>query len=701
MLFGAMLLLIALAKFRQGAVVQLGKFVEYERLHLAAQAGLAELTVLVRDSVNVPGTEVSAVVEKAFADPQLISAHNGDVSWSGMLLFPASTLREANRIAAITVGRAVSVTGEVRLTLTEKVGLNTPSYIGNMEFLTRIRGTGVSTLVSREIREVRLTDLRDLFLDKYVLYVKNTCVNLNHPGRRLIVEGISKDNVFSRVYLGNRFYPPCSEFPQGEKGGKNPPIFLDLDFLGDRPLVQNFCTPQTEFSSRESKVGEASRGNFFHVRQPFIPFGKLRSRFALPEFYFVSQIRDFYRLVIDSCRPYGNVENSVSYEVMKDNQAAGGKPEKSKLFQAIVDTCAKGWDYHYGYTDYSHLVGPDVKPTQMADVSHFMGVYSYFSEYKDLNPQRLLGGKMPLLFGEARDKPLVVEGPAYLRFFKVAFFDHFVENLPMLSEPLKVNIQEVPLAFQHPSRSPDFAGKKIGPIDEIGLETVLMSRAVESLPINNLWFGDGKPRLAPRPLTDPRAGDDIYPEFEDSLKTVSHLYDNSQDFRKHQIYPSETGDRLHLDGISVILGLDGAALDLTKVHSYQGKGMILLLRGNCFLGTLRRATGPASDFLRIYTVNGGFSVKGAENPTEIEAALVATTFHPAKREMSYGFDANHHSVIIKGQLVVDDLLELLAVDKDRSMKIIHDDALFLPEKLPRRVSISPIRTNVSHTLEEN
>ncbi|HNW34718.1 MAG TPA: hypothetical protein PKM25_07290, partial [Candidatus Ozemobacteraceae bacterium] len=664
LLMGMFLLLMALSRFNHGAVVQLSRVVEQERLQLAAQAGLADIVAQIQEGLNNPATPIGSLVNGTFSDPALVGAPEGQLSWSRTLAFSAGRLSHACRVAEKTVGRPVSMTGEAHLHLSEKIGPLPASFIGYLDVEATVSGAGVPATVSRERREIRLVDLRDLFLDKYVVYVKNICVNINHPKRRLVLDGLLKNGALSRAYFGNRFYPACAEFPQGENSGSNPPILFDIDFQNDRHLIENFFSPQRQFTLRDPNAAAASSDQFFRIRHPYIPFETLSSRFRLPDFYSVQEVRDFYELIINKSSAYGNVQNSVAYEIMKDYRAGGGKPENSKLFKAIVETCTKGWDYQYGYTDYSHLIGPDFKPCGLLSVSHYSGVGSYFEEYKEFNIQRLLGGKMPLLFGESRSQPVLVEGPVFLRFFKVAFFDHFISKLPALGQTFDLNIREVPLKFRRPDKAADFASRNIGRIDNLGLETVLMSRAVENLPINNLFFGETQTRNSPHQIGAPRKGDDIFPVLDEQLRTVTHLFRTSGDFMNHSITQESDGKkRLNLDGVMVVLGMDGQPLDLSGVHAYGGKGMIVLMRGNCFLGSLRRATGPSSDFLRLYLLGGSFSVRGEENPTRIEASLIATTYRPGSREASKGFDPNHHAVTIVGQLVVDDLLELLNIDE--------------------------------------
>lgn len=697
LLLGMSLLLLALSRFQQGAVVQLGRMVEQERLQAAAQAGLADITARLQDELNDPTTPAGALVSAVFADPDLLVAPDGPVTWNRTLSFPPSRLADATRVAALTVGRPVTLTGEARLQVTEKAGVLPPSYVGFVETTAKVEGDDLPVTVGRERREIRLVDLRDLFLDKYALYVKNFCVNLNHPRRRLVVEGLQKDGAVSRVYLGNRFYPRCPEFPQGEESAANPPVLLDLDFQEDQALIEDFLTPGKVFPVREPPAVEAARGQFFHVRDPYVRFETIRQRFQLPEFYSIPEVRDFYKMVIDKSRPHGSVQNSVAYEIMKDFRQAGGKPENSALFKAIVETCTKGWDYHYGYTDYSHLVSPDGDPAGLLGVSYFSGIAPFFEEYRQFNIQRLTGGKMPLLFGPARGQGVLVEGPAFLRFFKVAFFDHFVTDLPAMGQTFTLNIAEVPLKFRRPGQPADFASREIGTFDDLGLETALMSRPVDELPVNNLFFGESRPREAPQGTNGRRGGDDIFPVLDAQLRTVSRLFRDTEEFARHAVRPGPDGHpRLHLDGVTVILGRDGRALDLTGVSTYAGRGTIVLLRGNCLLANLRRANGPSTDFLRLSLMNGGFTVRGGGQPVTIEAALLATTLRPGRREDSLGFEPDHHQVTIVGQLVVDDLLELVHVDEARPLRIVHDPALFLPALPPRRASLGPVRSGV-HT----
>jgi hypothetical protein len=695
LLLGMILWLVMLGRFQQGAVVQLGRMIEQERLTLAVQAALADMTARLQEELNDPATPAGGLVTAVFADPELLAAPDGPLAWSRSLPFRSDRLAAAGRVAERTVGRRVALSGTAHLRLTEKIGRLPPSFIGVVELEARVEGSGIPTTLGYERREIRLVDLRDLFLDKYVLFVKNFCVNLNHPRRRLIIEGAVKPEAVSRVYLGNRFYPPCPEFPQGERGTANPPILLDLDAQGDQALIEDFLTPGRFFPVREPQALAVGRGRFFHVRDPYVRFETIRHRFQLPEFFSIPQVREFYQMVIDKSRPYGAVQNSIAWEIMKDFRQAGGRPEHSQLFKAIVETCTKGWDYHYGYTDYGQLIGPDGQPTELMSVSYFSGIASYFEEYKNFNIQRLTGGKMPLLFGADRSRPVLVEGPAFLRFFKVAFFDHFLTDLPAFGQQFTLNIQEVPLSFRRPDRPPDFASREIGTFDDTGLETVLMSRSVDELPINNLFYGETALRECPQGGSDRRSGDDIFPLLDVRLRSVARLFRDTGEFLRHAVAPGPDGRRrLHLDGVSVILGRDGKALDLTDIPTYSGQGTIVMLRGNCLLGSLRRADGPTRDFLRISLMQGGFLVRGGGQPVTIEAALIATTLRPGRREDSMGFDPAHHQVTILGQLVVDDLLELVNVDEGRPLRIVHDDALFLPTVPPRRASLGTVRIGV-------
>ncbi len=700
-------LVLALSRFKSGAIEQLGKTMDQNRLTGLAQAGMSEILARVKSEVNNPATEFGNLFREIFSDPATKGPGNLGVNWTRERKFDATDLPMANEIAKNSLGSDLKIDGSIRIVAHEKIQTPFPSFSGYIEMIAQAstsRG-GKQAVRIKERREVKFLDVRDFF-DKYVLYVKSYCGALNNPDRRLITEGIlPRDSAYSRIFLGNRFYPKCPEFPDGENSPTPPPILLDIDFEDDKALIAQLVSGETKFGSINQGVADASNGNVFWVQNPPIAFSSVSSPYSIEDFFQVPELKDVYMGVVNKAQPYSNDPNSVAFEVIKDYNQTGGDPAQSYFFRAMVKTCIDSWKYHFGYTDFSHLVQEQQKPTQFAQVDAFCGVLKYFIENAEngYNYQRCIGGKMPLLFGESRDRGAFVEGPVYLRFFKIAFFDEFTKDMSFAGGSFRVFIPVIPLSFLRYEKPKTFLNKDVGKLFGVGIEKWLMSRAVDSKPVNSLFFPQRKKALeVPQQVGTALKGDQIFPSVDTNLRTVSHVYPSGKAFLEDRVVDEGGKPVLDLDGLMFISAQDGAPLNLTGVNAFRGRGLIILLKGHCIIGTLERLQKGSNDSLRIYLPEGSFFLGGSESVVKIEASLQATVFRPHGATLSPNDQGrivmNGKGAQILGNLVVDSLNELDTLPKGKSLRIVHDEKLYFPPD-PVRISIGKVRSFFAVSME--
>ncbi len=693
LLLGGLLLTLALSRFTSGAVEQLARTVDQTRLLVHAQAGLHEMLARIKTEANQPQSEFGKMFRQVFTD-RSSAAGAGAAPWSRRRDFPPADLPLANALIREALGPSARLEGSLRLVLPDRLASPLESYAGFLELTARAAaGSGRDTALSvRERREVRLLDVRDPFFDKYALFVKNDCPHLNHPERRLVVEGVDRSDFTSFAYFGNRLYPPCPEFPQGEGSPKPPPVLLDLDFEGDGNLIANLAGAARGFSPRDAAAAQQSRGQLFFVKEPPVAFAGLAGQYGLADYAACPDLQRWYeRTIVDPARKAGGGKGSLASEIVQDFNQCRGDLAKSEGFRAVLADACREWRYHYGYTDYGHLVGlPGLNMTPFATTPLFSGILSYFHEYRDYNPQRTLGGRMPALFGPARNRPLFVEGPVYLRFFKVAFLDQVTIDLALAAGKQEITLPGLPLAFQRADRPVTYRSKVVANVD--GLEKVLMSRAIQT-PLNYVFFGARTAEPEPRQAGTPRPAADLAPQIDRTLRLPSYLYKTAGDFLAERVV-TEGGRRvLDLDGLMVILGLNGKVLDLSDVHLFRGKGVLVVGRGDCRLGSLRRLVPGSDDLCKIQLQRGIFQVDGAEADLEIEAGLTAIRYFPKEGETAHGLLAlpPGRSVRIHGNLLVDDLNRLDGLQAGRTLTVRHDPTLTHPAD-PFRVSIGPVKT---------
>ncbi|MBU1106042.1 MAG: hypothetical protein KKB51_05180 [Candidatus Riflebacteria bacterium] len=680
-----MILAASLNRFKAGAVLQLAKTIDQEKMIVVATAAINEMLAGIKENINNPATPAGKCVYD-FWKKSIKAVPNQLTLWKSS--YAEGQLSIANQMATEYLGPSGSVSGEASLVIRETIGPGMPSYIGLVQLVARVQTEGLQSEVTvKEHRDLKIVDLSDPFLDKYALFVKSFCKSLNDPNVRLIVNGISDPVKYSFIYLGNRAYPACLEFPSGSMGAQTPPVLLDLDFLGDRKLLGGFYQPGG-FQAKNKECSQASINKLFWVKKPALNFKPFADKFSVSsDFHRVPELADLYKGLIESCKPAADNQSSVVYPIMKEHNRVGGRLENSKVFHSLLKDCFETWQYHYGYSDYSNVV--PVNKDSLTQNNPLSGIMSYFEHIKNLNPQRLAGGKMPALFGENRNICAFIEGPVYLRFFKLAFLDTCSIKFSLFAG-MSSNIDFPAIPMRYEAKAFTFSGKSVGQIDK--MTDKLMSHPVEHMSINNFFFGSRANSEVPTTAGKTKIqGYEVFPIFDPSLTTTSHFYLTTGEFLKSRLKTIDGQKVLDLDGISMIAGTDGESLDLSTITKYRGKGMVIVFRGNCMLGNLAPSS-VKENSLKLYLMSGRFIVTTSGQKATIQASLVATKYFQnnaqADPAQEGGFLANGKDVHIIGNLVVDNLLEM---SNCKYLKITHDPQLFFPE-YPVRVSIGQVKS---------
>lgn len=680
-----MVMIISLSSHKSGAVLQLNRTIEQERVVLLAQAGINEMLATVKAGVNDRNSAIGSSIYGFWKSKPSAGAR---VIYKAE--FGPGQLKMSNRLVDDYLGNRGEVSGQVSIVATERVNGSRPSFIGHVELIGKARYKDFpSEIRVKERRELKIVDLSDPFLDKYALFVKSFCRSLNNPAKRIVIQGVTPDdpNRYSFAYLGNRSYPACPEFPQGHRSAEAPPVILDLDFKEDRKLLGPFYKPGT-FQTVSSQHSQASNGNLFFVIPPF-NFATIAGSFSPgTDFHKTPELVSIYRSIVNSSGQYAGTEGSLGYVIAKDYQKSGGNPAGSDVFRSLVRSLMQNWKYHYGYTDFSSITNGT-----FTGEHPFSGLLSYFEETKQSNPQRTFGGKMPLLFGENRDTPVYVEGPVFLRFFKIAFVDqvnvkfslHGGNSLDVPFPPVPMHYEKTPVTF---------SGKPLNPKVDNRTDK-LMSMPVEHFSINNFFFGAGKtPAKSPTAVKSGIEGHDVFPAFDESLRTVAHLYQTGDQFLNDRVKTIGGQKTLDLDGISLIMGTDNKPLNLATVEKYRGKGRIVVGEGNCNIGNMAPMS-VANDSLSIYLMAGRFFIKSESGTANIYASLAATTCFSDNSSPSTssegGIEFDGKNVSIYGNLIVDNLFEMRNLPEGGQLRIVHSPELYFPD-YPVRVSVGQTRS---------
>jgi hypothetical protein len=690
MMFGA-ILVFALSLSRSGSVELLSQTADQGRLQLIGQSGNNETVALFQRGANQPDSLFGRMLREVLTEKKQLGTGG---HWEKPFSFAQRDLPITSALIQMNPNRSIGFEVEGKIVMTGQAKTVTPAYFGFLEIVTRAfhPSSPKKGVLVKERREVRLANLGDFF-DKYALFVKRYYPWYNDPNRRIVIEGIPSRKTYSWVYLGSSFYPPCPEFPGVKSvklGETPPPILLDLDFEHDEVLLKHSRSTKAEFSSLELGADAAkSDGKLFFISEPIACKSLVEKGFCeKDELYRSSQLQEFYKTrIVDVAAkdPSAKNESTVSSEIVKDYQLCGGNLAHSKMFQAVVQTCIDHWQYHYGYTDYSHVFAANGQISEFVKTHPFAGILGYFQEYaeKTFNLNRVRGGRMPLLFGRDNRTPVLVEGAVYARYFKVAFFDAFTAQIPLQGGAMPIQMPAFACRFVRPDKSQNFMSREGQEFARS--ENVLMSRA-GATNINRFYFPkDTKDRLHPEQRGGaPIAADDIFPGLDYQL--VSHMFPTGKDFLKDRLRTMEDGGRvLDIDGQMVI---SAGGLDLRGVAAFRGRGHVIVLQGHCWLGSFMRADPNSNDSVKIYLQNGSFCIIGNQEKEVIEASLVSLSLKPSND--SGLFVANKKTVEIYGNLVVDAIAAEDAEGLGKELVIRHDPRIFRPID-PIRVSIGKKR----------
>ena len=678
---GLFILIASLNRFKSGAVLQLSKTVTQERMIVVAQAAINESLAAVKGGINDVNTSVGKAVKDFWSSEKTAPS----LVWSSS--FVDSSLKASKEIATEYLGSKGNVSCDVKLFADEQIkSSGTNSYTGHLVLVGKVSCDGIKDAVKiTEYHDIKITDLSFPLLDKYALFVKSFCPNINSKDKKFVVEGVKGSNKesYSFVYLGNRNYPSCNEFPSG--GTKHPPVLLDLDFDSkDKKLLGSFYKENAEFSIANSELKQLSKGRFFNTF--FREFKEFESAFEpTKHFHKTRELEISYLSFVESARltyMESPSNDSVAYRIISDFNSAGGQPQNSKVFLSIIDEVMPIWKYYYGYTDYNHIYPED--ESSFGSTPPFTGLISYFKEYSKKNKSKVMGGSMPEFFGEERDRPVYIDGPVYVRFFKVGMLDELQLPFDYAGLPLKVPVLSVSCVWET-QEAGTFSSQYVGDID--GITERLMSHPVDWLSINNFYFGPGENiDNKDNRISGGMIGYNVFHYIDPKLRTVSNFYMNVSDFMKDRVKNINGEDILDLDGISVIYGKDKAKLDLSNIKKYRGKGMIVSYVGNCILGDLA-PTDANVDYLKIWLMRGRFYVEETRSSAAICASLISTVKNndnsSAPSSQEGGFITNKVPTTIFGNLIIDNLFDMR--DK-KYFKITHDPKIYKCE-YPVRVSV--------------
>ncbi len=793
----------SLSTFKGGAIEQLSKSIDQNRLAMLAQAANNEIVAILRSQVNnhaQGGSENGfySVFRKAIklevngTPPSLPWAEN---------IFPDNYTPVLTQDMVARAGYNIALKSQAKLVLEKRTTVSgTAGFSGYLEIVSRASHlAGDQTKIEvKERRDVKIVDMRHFF-DRYALFVKNYCPDWNNPRRRVVVKGIPPDfseGVYSTVYVGNQFYPKSREF---DAPSAQPRLWFDVNFDEQRSLIGPLlgitaAAARTAFPGIESDPFKV----FFGVNNDKYLDVAL---FGVPAFYSVRQIKAQFRDMInraanaflntntylvgaqlkqkckDALSAAGGNQNSAAWVLCNDydsNVASAGTDfSQSQAFNMIVQTCIDNWVYRWGYTDAAALwdlsgsTRLPVPSTLMGDV-RLVGLATQTEEtnrvgpwmYQNLQPEddtsnapwnreRAFVGKMAKLAGPSANVPLLVEGNAFLRFFKLAYFDEVNATFTLLNTQVPCVLAPVPLDFYRKDQllgqddtflnqpSSSLANDRLfskclpsSPAKGYLEDRSLMSRAIDTIPLNTMFAtesvkimntdgtdGTYDPKadgVIPDPQQVVRPGRTVKPGHKmfrvvDELMCSRNYYDPPS-FLRERVIRENGKNTLYIDGYMYITEGD---LDLSRVDRFAGRGLIFLGKGNCRIGNFLKKDGSDSDqTLRILLLDGDFIVDAPGSDVEIEASLIATTYiapssarDPSSLTAQGSFNSNNKRVKILGNLIVDYLFTESGnsgVPLDGALTIEHDPMIYNPKPPandPFRASIGAVRTMFSMNAE--
>lgn len=792
-LLGLSLLAFALNDFKRGAVTQLSKNIDQNRLIQICKSANTETLALIRSRVNDKGAnEVNPTFEAFRA-----VFKNG----MGSQNVPCSN-SETKKMAAES-GYDIEVFTEASVTSYKTAPQNAidayNAYLDIKSIAYRV-GFKENSIQVSERHEVRLVDLRH-YLDKYVLFVKKYPFDLNNTQRKIIIEGNEQADVrVSKVYLGDIDYPNVYE---GNDAKDNKRIWLDLDF----DYIKNMPAFADIFGGTTQKSFTTSGGPklFYTQRKKFDQLPNIRSILPNEYFYHVSAVKKVYETFVNLCADgllnvqssgwtgdntahqtehkigidlknkckeamtHGN-SNSATFRVCRDcynNYKRGfydglevDDYSACEYFQSILETCITNWNYEYGYldatniwkvnsfernTNHNSIEAPELQEAvSQSDIDAFKGLtkkdstthnkYVLFDNYflekggKKYNPERCNLGQMLLLYGADGKTPVLVEGPVYIRFFKLAYFDRFSSPLTMLNGQslneisFDIKPDHVPILFRRKDREPiTFQSKELSndfsSNSNYFKDKDLMSKPIDSIPVNALilksnvkyYDGNGAQQVLKHQDVFKEANPFLKPASKNNSaqaiqfrREISKLYDitysytNSAKFVADRIKTYNGKNTLFVDGVMYI---DNGSLDLTQfnVESFYGKGLVYLNHGNLILGNLGKAEESRyKDSIRFYLRDGSIRLaSGSGGRVEIEASLAALSYNNSlKGTIDLG---NNKDVYILGNLLVDkiDLIGANGLSKPGTLTIQHNPLIMEPGVSIQQGDLDPFQASIS------
>ena len=512
------LLAFALNSFKSGAVIQLAKNVDQNRLILIAQSANSEALAMIRSSVN--RYIDSEITNELFYNFRKIFTEKNLNQYIDILEYePPETLK---LIAESGYPIKVSTTARLKC-FKDSAYKSLCAYNGFLEITSKayINNDPSTSMEVTQRHDLRLIDLRH-YLDKYILFLKQFCADLNNTQRSIWLHGTTVLNGdISRVYLGDYNYPESS-CPEEEKK-----IWLDINFASTSTRLKN------NLGEYSGITGDSSFKRLFGVKdnkltafednpdcEKFLYTNKVKFKdintFDNSDFYHVQAVKkiyeDFVNDAADACSGgSGSTENvhkterltgkdlktkceqampktnssSAVYKICEDyvkNYRTSGKEQDEdgndysgcEIFKVVLNTCIDNWEYCYGYLDASNiwdfkdLDRPDLPPNLswnnavayrgLTDKNVGEGYGPFVSAYYKYNPEEYQVGKMLHLYGSNSHKmtPVLVEGNVWLRFFKIAYFDEFKDTIPLYGNVEgKINPEPVPINFRRHNLLPE------------------------------------------------------------------------------------------------------------------------------------------------------------------------------------------------------------------------------------------------------
>lgn len=766
--------------FKRGAIEQLSRTVDQNRLMLVAQAAATEVIARYKTGANIAGTPAFAEFREVFSrvsNPSSVTPTSPCTIEHTFALTDLPVTRKLVSLPAVAA-YGINVTCRARIVSSMKVNrIGLPVYLGFLEVLASVKDRQNISFEIVERREIRQADMRDFF-DKYALYLKCFSPSLNNPNRLLTIVPVTDYNsanlldptpenvLVSRVYLGTFNYPPTQDPFKA--------YYLDLCFNNgvDNPHAkQGKELIKALFGNNTGQIimPKHSRPDGSLTDEPSIasdkyptgnPAGPTKAFFvanpkAFPsipnmpvqELWKYSEVHSLYLRIVQAAKQAQagtnpDVANSVADFIVDDynqkyrnNNLAG-----AQVFQAVVQTFYSNWYFRYAYVTADSVYNlanypPSAFTTFVSTTGCYRGISSYPNDAPDYingqycNPGKHFAGRMPCLYGTDGTRPVLIEGNANLRFFKLGWYDKFTTNLARCvpsninaNQTVEFPVPETPLFYAWPARASGGNQaellSKTRPVDTVSggllnaneLESPLMSRPIDWINANRVLAGKAAtikviatgsvvsyntrtdtPHMANPSSKSGADGKMFWPAVSD--EAFSQYFVSAEEFHRKCV----VGDTMYVDGR---VRINTGKLDLKGwgVKQYRGNGMIFVGAGDCHIGSLRADTAfvPYSR-LRIFLQGGHFVV--TEDNAVIEASLCAMVWPalaangPTASLRMTGLS----KVTIKGNLCLD-VLNLDDMAANGQLIIVHTVDIFNPmpqshpKMTPYRITVSPNRT---------